>query len=75
VQGCAATRTHLRTRDNTLTPMHVILWTGVGVLGFLIVILAVLAARRDPAPNGPDLGSISGSWLNEHNATHGDGKS
>jgi hypothetical protein len=54
--------------------MHVILWTGAGVLGFLIVLIAVRAARRDP-PDTPDLGSISGSWLSEHNATHGDGKS
>lgn len=52
------------------------LWIGAGVLGFLIiVVLAVLAARRDPASDKPDLGSISGSWLTEHNANHGDGKS
>jgi hypothetical protein len=55
--------------------MHLILWTGAGVLGFLIVIIAALASRRDPSPDKPDLGSISGSWLTEHNATHGDGKS
>jgi hypothetical protein len=61
-------------RDNARTPMHVILWTGTGVLGFLIVVLSVLHARRDPAPD-TDLGSISVSWLNEHKATHGDGKS
>ena len=61
-------------RHNTATPMHVILWTSTGLLGFLIVVLAVLAARRDPAPD-KDLGSISGSWLTEHNATHSDGKS
>jgi hypothetical protein len=54
--------------------MHVILWTAGGIFGFLIVVIAVLAARRDPAP-GKDLGSISGSWLTEHNATHGDSKS
>lgn len=54
--------------------MHVILWTSAGLLGFLIVVVTVLAARRDPAPD-KNLGSISGSWLNEHNATHGDGKS
>jgi hypothetical protein len=54
--------------------MHVILWTGAGLLGFLIVVIAVLAGRRDPAPD-KDLGSISGRWLNEHNATHGHGKS
>jgi hypothetical protein len=56
--------------------MHVILWTGAALVAFLIiVILAVLAARRDPTSDTPDLGSISGSWLTEHNATHGDGKS
>jgi hypothetical protein len=54
--------------------MHVILWIGAGLLGLLIVVVTVLAARRDPAPD-KDLGSISGSWLNEHNATHRDGKS
>ena len=57
--------------------MHIILWTGaglLGLLGLLIVVITVLAARRDPAAD-KDLGSISGSWLTEHNATHRDGKS
>jgi len=54
--------------------MHIILWIGAGLLGLLIVVITVLAARRDPAAD-KDLGSISGSWLTEHNATHRDGKS
>lgn len=54
--------------------MHILLWSVGGVLVVLIAIVAVFAARRDHATDTPDLGSISGAWLNEHNASH-DGKS
>jgi hypothetical protein len=54
--------------------MHIILWTGAGLLGLLMIVIAVLAARRDPVAD-KDLGSISGSWLTEHNTTQRDGKS
>jgi hypothetical protein len=54
--------------------MHPLLWSVGGVMVALIAIVAVLTARRDHATDKPDLGSISGTWLNEHNTSH-DGKS
>jgi hypothetical protein len=55
--------------------MRVILWVVAAAIALLIAIIAVFAARRDHATDNPDLGSISGAWLSEHNASHGDGKS
>jgi len=50
------------------------MWSIAGVLVLLIAaVVGVRAARRDPSPDKPDLGSISGSWLTEHRAAH-DGK-
>ncbi len=54
--------------------MNVILWTAASAIALLIAVVAVLAARRDRPTDKPDLGSISGTWLNEHN-TGRDGKS
>jgi len=38
------------------------------------LVAAALAVRQRHGDSKPDLGSISGSWLTEHRATH-DGKS
>jgi len=56
-------------------PMNVMLWTVAGAFALLItLVVAILVAGRDHGDSKPDLGSISGSWLIEHRATH-DGKS
>ena len=56
-------------------PMNVILWTVAGAFALLITLVAAtLAVRERHVDRKPDLGSISGSWLTEHRATH-DGKS
>jgi hypothetical protein len=55
--------------------MNVILWTVAGAFGVLVTLVAAaLAVRQRHGDSKPDLGSISGSWLTEHRATH-DGKS
>jgi hypothetical protein len=55
--------------------MNVILWRVAGVFGLLVtLVVAAFAIRQRHSDSKPDLGSISGSWLTEHRATH-DGKS
>ena len=51
--------------------MNVLLWT-VGVLISLVavVIAALPIRRRDQSSHTLTVGSISGSWLTEHNAKH-----
>ena len=51
--------------------MTVMVWLAVGVLAVVVMMAAVAIARRNAdADSGGDgdLGSISGSWLNEHRA-------
>jgi len=47
------------------------LWTVGVLLAVMAVVIAALPVwRREPTVQKPTVGSISGSWLTEHNAKH-----